>query len=75
MKNLGEIAIHAMHERLSFRIAETRVEFEDPGTGLRHHQSGVKEAGEWSSFRSHGGDGGFDHRVHNGIGLSGRKNS
>src|SRR4029077_12328960 len=45
-KNFTEVAVHAMHQRLRFGVAQTDVELENLGAVSGHHQAGVKKSGE-----------------------------
>jgi tRNA uridine 5-carboxymethylaminomethyl modification enzyme len=59
-----EVGLHAVHERLRFGVAEADVELEDLGPIGRHHESGVKKAGELRAL-----DGREDDAVENVAGL------
>ena len=60
-----EVALHAVHQRLRFRVAEADVELEHFGALGGHHQAGIQEAGELRPF-----DGREDDSVEDVAGLS-----
>src|SRR6185312_11768469 len=64
VKRRDETAVHAMHQRLRFGVAQARIEFEDPRAIDCHHESGIEKATKRTSLRSHVFDCGMDHGVH-----------
>ncbi len=75
MQGADEIAAHPVHQRLRFRVSQTRVELKHARPVGGHHESRVKEAGKRRSFRPHPFDHRIDHRSKDRLALFSHENT
>ena len=64
MEQLQQIALHARHKYLAFRVAKPHIIFNQLRAFVRHHQPGIEDAFEGSAHVSHRLHCGADDGVH-----------